>query len=129
MDSIENFKREFIKPFDLSEGPLFRFRIIKTQGNTSILCDFHHIILDGTSLNILFDEIAKSYDGIEYESEDINGFEYSLNEVKTQESSLYKESEMFFFNKIKAVLIKYFFHITTNELNFIQLFYYYFSIK
>ena len=102
VDSIdENFKREFIKPFDLSEGPLFRFRIIKTQGNTSILCDFHHIILDGTSLNILFDEIAKSYDGIEYESEEINGFEYSLNEVKTQESSLYKESEMFFFNKIK----------------------------
>jgi len=102
MDSIdENFKREFVKPFDLTEGPLFRFKIIKTQDNTSLLCDFHHIIVDGTSLNILFDEIAKSYDGLEYESEQINGFEYSLNEVKIQESSLYKESEMFFFNKIK----------------------------
>ena len=100
-DVDESFKREFVKPFDLSEGPLFRFRIIKNQGNTSILCDFHHIIVDGTSLNILFDEIAKSYDGIEYETEEINGFEYSLNEVKTQESSLYKESELFFFNKIK----------------------------
>ncbi len=102
LDNVdEDYKREFIKPFDLSEGPLFRFRIIKNQDNVSLLCDFHHIIVDGTSLNILFDEIAKTYDGIEFETEEINGFEYSLNEVKIQESSLYKESELFFFNKIK----------------------------
>ena len=102
MDNVdEDYKREFIKPFDLSEGPLFRFRIIKNQDNVSLLCDFHHIIVDGTSLNILFDEIAKTYDGIEFETEEINGFEYSLNEVKIKESSLYKESELFFFNKIK----------------------------
>lgn len=89
---------EFIKPFNLEEDVLFRFKIV----NSSILlADFHHIIVDGTSLNILFDEIAKIYDGIEYELEEIDGFDYSLNEVNIEESSLYKESELFFFNKIK----------------------------
>ena len=89
---------EFVKPFKLDEGPLFRFKII---GNSMLLADFHHIIVDGTSLNILFDEIAKIYDDKDYELEELDGFEYSLNEKKTEQSSLYEEAKMFFANKIK----------------------------
>ena len=89
---------EFVKPFKLDEGPLFRFRIV---GNSMLLADFHHIIVDGTSLNILFDEISKIYDGKDYELEELDGFEYSLNEIKTEQSSLYNEAKMFFSNKIK----------------------------
>ncbi|WP_405295866.1 D-alanine--poly(phosphoribitol) ligase subunit DltA [Methanobrevibacter sp.] len=106
-DGIDDkFKEDFIKPFDLSEGPLFRFKIIKDKENTALLSDFHHIILDGTSLNILFSQIASSYDNPdlefdENELEPLNGFDYSQKEVKIQESSHYKEAEMFFLNKIK----------------------------
>ena len=45
---------EFVKPFKLDEGPLFRFKIV---GNSMLLADFHHIIVDGTSLNILLYEV------------------------------------------------------------------------
>ena len=93
-DNVENF----ISPFKLDKDPLFRFRIVN---DNILLADFHHIIVDGTSLNILFDEIAKIYDGKEYEIEELDGFEYSLNENKIEHSSLYKEAELFFFNKIK----------------------------
>ena len=89
---------DFVKPFNLEEDLLFRFKIVN---NSILLADFHHILVDGTSLNILFDEIAKIYDGIEYELEEMDGFDYSLNEVKIENSSIYKESELFFFNKIK----------------------------
>ena len=89
---------EFVKPFKLEEGPLFRFKIV---GNSMLLADFHHIIVDGTSLNILFDEIAKIYGGKDYELEELDGFEYCLNEIKTEQSSLYKEAELFFSNKIR----------------------------
>ncbi|WP_407416359.1 amino acid adenylation domain-containing protein [Methanobrevibacter sp.] len=102
----EKFKKEFVKPFDLSEGPLFRFKIIKNNDNVSLLCDFHHIIVDGTSLNILFRQIASVYDDpdLEFDKNDLeplNGYEYSQKEVKVQKSRHYKESEMYFFNKIK----------------------------
>lgn len=93
-DNIDNF----VKPFKLDEDPLFRFRIV---GDSMLLADFHHIIVDGTSLNILFAEIGKIYDGKDYEIENLDGFEYSLNELKTQQSSLYKEAELFFSNKVK----------------------------
>ena len=89
---------EFVKPFKLDEGPLFRFKIV---GNSMLLADFHHLIVDGTSLNILFDEISKIYDGKDYETEELDGFEYSLNEIKTEQSSLYKEAELFFSHKIR----------------------------
>ena len=96
VDDVDN--DDFLRPFNLEEDFLFRFKIVN---NSILIANFHHILVDGTSLNILFDEIAKIYDGVEYEVEEIDGFEYSLNEVKIEESSLYKESELFFFNKIK----------------------------
>lgn len=89
---------DFVRPFKLEEGPLFRFKIVK---NSVLLADFHHIIVDGTSLNILFDEIAKIYDGKEYELEETDGFEYCLNENKKEQSNLYKEAEVFYADKIK----------------------------
>ncbi|MBR3213246.1 MAG: amino acid adenylation domain-containing protein, partial [Methanosphaera sp.] len=88
----------FVKTFVLDKGPLFRFKICE---NTTLLADFHHIIMDGTSLNIFFDEIAKIYDDKDYTIEEIDGFEYSLNEAKIEKSNLYKEAELFFFDKIK----------------------------
>ena len=88
----------FVKSFILDEGPLFRFKICK---NTTLLADFHHIIMDGESLNIFFDEIAKIYDQKDYQTEEIDGYEYSLNEAKIEKSNLYKEAELFFFDKIK----------------------------
>ena len=91
---------EFVQPFKLDEGPLFRFRIVN---DNMLLADFHHIVVDGYSLNIIFDEIAKIYDGKDYELEEIDGFEYSLNEIKTEESSLYKEAELFFANKLNEI--------------------------
>lgn len=91
-------ENDFVKPFKLNEGPLFRFKIV---GDSMLLADFHHIIVDGTSLNILFDEIAKIYDGEDYDLEEIDGFEYCLNENKVRQSSLYEEAKLFFSNKIK----------------------------
>ena len=99
----DDYIDEFIRPFDLSEDPLFRFKIIKGSDGISLLSDFHHIIVDGTSLNLLFNEIASVYDNpdLELEKEAINGFDYSLNEVKIEGSNIYKEAELFHFNKIK----------------------------
>lgn len=91
-------ENDFLKPFVLDEGPLFRFKIVD---DSILLADFHHIIVDGTSLNILFDEIASIYDGKDYELEEMDGFDYSLSESKAEQSSLYEEAKLFFFNKIK----------------------------
>ncbi|MDO5826528.1 MAG: AMP-binding protein, partial [Methanosphaera sp.] len=55
----------FVKPFDIIDNQLFRFKIYVTPSNTVLLADFHHLIVDGTSLNVLFNDITAIYDGDE----------------------------------------------------------------
>jgi len=97
----DGVKNRFIRPFDLFEGPLFRFEIYRNSNQTYLLSDFHHIILDGTSLNILFNEIGTVYDDGVLEAEDYDGFDYSLEELAIEGSNLYFEAESYFDDKIK----------------------------
>lgn len=61
-EDIDNIFKEFVKPFDLSEAPLFRAKYITfTNGKSAILIDMHHIISDGASIEIIINELSKLY--------------------------------------------------------------------
>ncbi|UCH95647.1 MAG: amino acid adenylation domain-containing protein, partial [Candidatus Aminicenantes bacterium] len=56
--------RSFIHPFDLSQAPLLRVKVIKTRSpGVKLFVDMHHIITDGVSQNILKDELQALYAG------------------------------------------------------------------
>lgn len=61
--NIENFIRLFVKPFDLYKAPLIRVMILTNSNDNYILFDMHHIISDGVSLKLLFDEVSQLYSG------------------------------------------------------------------
>jgi 3-oxoacyl-(acyl-carrier-protein) synthase/aryl carrier-like protein len=66
LDGEESQLREllagFIRPFDLSEPPLFRAALIGLgKERHALLYDMHHIISDGTSLGILVREFIDLY--------------------------------------------------------------------
>jgi aspartate racemase len=53
---------EFQKPFDLSQGPLLRVKLIRTAEEEHVLLlTAHHIIFDGWSIGVFFDELAALY--------------------------------------------------------------------
>ncbi|HLP58561.1 MAG TPA: amino acid adenylation domain-containing protein, partial [Candidatus Deferrimicrobium sp.] len=55
---------EFIRPFDISRAPLIRVRLTKTGEKKHLLMvDMHHIISDGTSMNILVNDFMALYQG------------------------------------------------------------------
>ena len=55
---------EATKPFDLSEGPLLRARLLRLNSTEHILIlVVHHIIVDGWSMNLLFHEMGELYAG------------------------------------------------------------------
>ncbi|WP_432409142.1 amino acid adenylation domain-containing protein [Wukongibacter sp. M2B1] len=61
---INDLIEGFIRPFDLKRGPLFRAGVVKLNENKHLLIfDIHHIIFDGTSLNILLSELTDIYEG------------------------------------------------------------------
>ncbi len=55
--------KSFVKPFDLNKAPLMRMKVVKnlTTEDNYLLIDIHHIICDGESLALIFDELGKLY--------------------------------------------------------------------
>ncbi len=52
----------FIRPFDLAKAPLFRVGLFSVSGDEHyLLCDVHHIIFDGTSMDILVQDFTLLY--------------------------------------------------------------------
>ncbi len=96
----DKIKNEFIKPFSLYDGHLFRFEIYRSPEETCLLADFHHIIVDGTALNVLFNEIGTVYDGGAVDEEKYDGFDLSLDELEIEKSQLYRDAEFYFEDKI-----------------------------
>lgn len=60
-DSIQNF----VRPFVLEQLPLIRMQVVTIQLEQYIMLDMHHIISDGMSAGILFDELFALYEGKE----------------------------------------------------------------
>ncbi|WP_434756621.1 amino acid adenylation domain-containing protein [Paenibacillus amylolyticus] len=55
-----------IRPFDLEQVPLMRIEYWTEQeesGRQYLLMDMHHLIADGLSANLLFEELIRLYDG------------------------------------------------------------------
>ena len=99
--SIEHLReRDFLKlkpqleqPFLLLRDQLFRIRIIKTDENVYLFIDFHHIIFDGTSLNVLLADLNKAYRGESIERETFSGFEIAQEEEILRQTNAYSDAK------------------------------------
>ncbi|WP_370026064.1 amino acid adenylation domain-containing protein [Planotetraspora sp. GP83] len=50
-------------PFDLAAGPMLRATLLELDGRDHVLCVvLHHIVADGWSFGVLFDELAAGYE-------------------------------------------------------------------
>ncbi|NLV25394.1 MAG: amino acid adenylation domain-containing protein, partial [Deltaproteobacteria bacterium] len=59
----EKLATEARHPFDLAAGPLCRFRLFQIGDRDHVLSiNIHHIVFDGWSFGILFEELAYSYE-------------------------------------------------------------------
>ena len=56
----------FVQPFELDKS-LSRFLIVEDDSSNYLCCDFHHLIFDGTSLNIMLEHLNSILNGDEIE--------------------------------------------------------------
>ena len=85
-----NIKNNFVQPFSFEKGFLFRIRIIKTETKVYILFDIHHILFDGTSLNVFEKALMNAYNDKELEKESISPINQSELEQNLKNTKLYK---------------------------------------
>ncbi|MFA6539322.1 MAG: amino acid adenylation domain-containing protein [Negativicutes bacterium] len=61
---LPELAERFVRPFDLSVAPLFRMGLAEVaDGSKILLVDFNHIIMDGSSLAVFWDELDELYRG------------------------------------------------------------------
>ncbi|WP_436498500.1 non-ribosomal peptide synthase/polyketide synthase [Actinokineospora sp. HUAS TT18] len=57
-------RTEFARPFDLRQGPLLRTLLVRLDAREHVLLlASHHIVVDGWSLGVLIEDLAKAYAG------------------------------------------------------------------
>ncbi len=64
LEAIDRIVQAFVRPFDLSNGPLFRVGLVEISAEEYfLLIDMHHIVTDGISSGILINDFIRLYSG------------------------------------------------------------------
>ena len=88
----------FVRPFRLEDGPLFRFEICTDGENSVFLFDIHHIVFDGTSVRIFLDEIISCYNDKEITSDKGELLNFAADEKSMQSTEQYSKAVKFYDN-------------------------------
>lgn len=100
-DELQIVKDSFVKPFDLFKGPLFRAEVYRTPQRICLLADFHHLIFDGGSYDILLHELERAYNGESIDTETFTAYELALKDEELPGSDAYRKSKDYFSQKLK----------------------------
>ena len=97
MEELADAEKHFVRPFQLDGSPLFRTRIISTPEQNVFLFDVYHIIADGSSMEILMDDIALSLGGTSLAAD----FTYQAmqNEADFKNTETYSHDVAYFKNR------------------------------
>ena len=96
---------DFIQPFNFSQAPLFRVKLIKLDDNNHIILrDMHHIIADGISEEILKSEFQAIYEGEELAPIKIQYRDYSQWQNTFRENVALKDQEDYWLKVLSGEL-------------------------
>lgn len=92
-----------VKPFNLAEGPLYRFSLLHSPKGDGFFLDIHHIVFDGSSVTALLERIAGVYEGGECPQEALDIFDVASAEESIRESDAYREAREFFDKRFDGI--------------------------
>lgn len=105
---------DFIRPFDLSAKSLLRCGLMRHKEEGDVLfVDVHHIICDGTSLNILVFDFKKAYLEEEFSPLNLRYIDYA--QWIREENEALKKQRAFWMQQLSGELPKLNLYVTSEE--------------
>lgn len=93
-NDVDNLIKEFVQPFDLNKAPLFRMGLVKLEKYKHIfIMDFHHIIIDGISADIVINELFNIYNDVELPSLKLQYKDYAEWQANYYRTDLYQKQK------------------------------------
>ncbi|MBQ0049698.1 MAG: amino acid adenylation domain-containing protein [Bacteroidales bacterium] len=99
-EAAETFEQEFMRPFNLEKGPLFRFEIVQTPQQLILYLDIHHLITDGGSVDLIIREIAARLNHENAEKEEYTYMQFALDQKAAEGGAEYKAAKEFFHSRL-----------------------------
>lgn len=102
---LSKIASEFIRPFSLDKAPLMRVKIIQHEEETLLLFDVHHIIADGTSVELLTRDFNEFYAGnLELKPLDIQYKDYAVWLEAYSKSDIIKQQKTYWLDNLSGEL-------------------------
>ncbi len=101
-EELDEYKNEFVRPFNLQKAPLYRFEIVKTDDTVHLLMDIHHLVFDGGSADLLIRQIGTALEGKPVEKETYTYLDFVSDQQKAEESEAFKAAQQFFAEKLQT---------------------------
>ncbi len=102
-NDIQEIFEETRKTFNLGEPPLLDANLfLLPNGKTLLTLNVHHIIIDGTSLKLMLQELTKSYDGKDIKESSISYKDFAVWEEKQLLEDKFKESKQYWKNQFEG---------------------------
>jgi amino acid adenylation domain-containing protein len=95
-DEFEKYKAGFVRPFNLNKDVLYRAEIVKVGEVLNLMLDFHHILFDGTSLDLFINELDAAIEGVKPAAESYTYADYVADEIKGESGEEFKQKEAFY---------------------------------
>ena len=100
---IEKYMADFVKPFNLRQGPLYRMEIVTTEENVYLLADVHHLIFDGASFDLFIDQLCDLMNGKKIEPETFTYADFVAAQKEAESSQEYAEARHFFQERLDKI--------------------------
>ena len=102
-EEFQALKENFMQPYDLTQGPLYRLNIVETPGKLRLMADFHHLVFDGRSYDVFLSQLAAALEGKAPEKESYTYFQYAKDQQAYQDSQEFKDAEAFFATQMEGI--------------------------
>ena len=80
---LTEHKQAFVRPFDLNNDVLCRMEIVKTESGVFLLLDIHHLVFDGSSLDLFIVQLCDVLEGRHVERETYTHLNHAVDEQQT----------------------------------------------
>ncbi len=105
VDKEDNQMKNFVKPFHLNELPLFRMKLVKRdEREYLLLCDFHHIVTDGRSINLMIEELIALYAGKENSETKLQYKDYAVWQQEYENHPIMQSQKQYWLQQLNGEL-------------------------
>ena len=100
-EELDAHVKEYLLPYHLDRGPLYRMEIVETGNRLVLLVDVHHLIFDGASADLFFRQLCRLLEGGTIDEETCGYLQFSYNQRQKESGEEYQRARAYFAEVMK----------------------------